>query len=118
MGSGLCLIGAAMGIGCFFPTARVDIRIPYAFAACGQLSVVVSLGFVVMLQLARADLIATLTGALTIGVTASCFQIACIAAKEAWRFNHLMRNPECRWFERSVEHRTGRFPAIVLDDGE
>lgn len=111
-GSTLCLIGAAMGSRWFLPSARVDRRVPYAFAAFGQVSVVSSLFFADLMTIENADLVGTLGGSLTFAIGFACSQLASIAAKEAWRFNHKLRHPDCHWFEDAADYHTGTLPKL------
>lgn len=107
-GSGICLLGAAMGSRWFFPYAALDRRIPYVFAAFGQISVVSSLFFADLLIIEQDDLVGTLGGSLTFAIGLACLQMAIIAGKEAWRFNHKLHHPDCRWFDAVYRHERER----------
>lgn len=97
-GSGCCLLGACMGFKRFVPEARVDVRLPYMAAAFGQISVVTSLTIFVVQIVEHSDLIGTLSGALSIAIMCACAQIAAMAIKETWRFQHMLNHPDCHWF--------------------
>lgn len=98
-GSGCCLLGACMGFKWFFPDAKVDVRLPYMAAAFGQVSVVTSLTIFVVIIVEHSDLIGTLSGALSIAIMFACAQIAGMAIKETWRFQHMLNHPDCHWFD-------------------
>jgi hypothetical protein len=72
-GSSLTLLGAAMGSPWFIPEVH-DVRIPYAIAGCGQISVVAGLSCLVVLG-GRFNVIGLLLAAIAITISGGCLHV-------------------------------------------
>lgn len=91
-GSTACILGALMGTQYWFPSAVTDIRLPYLFAAGGQISVIASLVSYEWALAQHVDVYqGALPGALGYSILGGCAHTALVALKEIHRINRLDR---------------------------
>lgn len=90
IGSGLSLIGTAIGGRWFFPKAARDVRLPYMIGVSGQLSVIASLTFYTRVIWMYSDTVGTLGGGLSLTILCACVHISTVAIKEIVRVQRLV----------------------------